>query len=139
MDAGQINVTPRTENRARQNLAAHTLFSLTDHEQFDQAIIDQNLAANRHIVGKTGVIHVHEIALLAFRAGHGELQNVARLQMQAGLEIASPDSRALSIKKKCNRPARFLCEHSDAWNNFAHPFVGGVTHIYSEDVASFLY
>ena len=45
------------------------------------------------------------------------------------LQIASPDSWALRIKKKRNRPARFLREHSDAWNNFAHPFVGGVAHI----------
>ena len=132
-------MTPRAEDRARQNLAAHTTFSFIEHEQFDQAIIDQNRAANRHIVGKTGVIHVHGIALLTFRAAQGEPQNVARLQMQTGLQIASPDSRTLRIKEKRNRPARFLCEHSDAWSNFAHPFVGGVAHIYSEDVASFLY
>ena len=129
MYAGEINVAPRTEDRPCQNLAAHTIFPLVEHEQFDQAIIDEDRVANRHIVDKTAVIHVHRIALPTFCATHGELQNVARLQMQTGLQIASPDSRALRIKKKCNRPARFLREHSDAWNNFAHPFVGGVAHI----------
>jgi hypothetical protein len=77
-------MTSRTENRACQNLAAHAISSLVEHEQFDQTIIDQNRVANCHVVGKGAVIHVHRIALFTLRSAHSELQNVAGLQMQIG-------------------------------------------------------
>src|SRR4029077_4968381 len=136
--AGQINMTPRTENRARQHLAAHPISSLVKDKQFDQTIIDQNRIPKCHVVGKAAIIHVHRIAFFTLCSVHGELQNVAGLQMQISLQVAGPDSRALGVKEKRSRSIRFLRQHPDAWNDVAAPVVAGVAHVQSKDVSSFL-
>ena len=44
---------------AGQHFAAHAIFSLGEHEQFDQAIVYQDRVAHADIIGKAVVIYVH--------------------------------------------------------------------------------
>ncbi len=59
-------------------------------------------------------------------------------QMQIGIQVAGPDSRALRVDEKRNRPAGFSRQHSDAWNDVPDPIVTGVAHVQSKDISSFL-
>src|SRR5438309_2097084 len=131
-------MTPSTENRARQNLAAYAISRLAKDKQFDQTIIDQNRVPNCHVVGKAAVIHVDRIAFFTLRSVHSEFQNVAGLQMQIGLQVAGPDSRSLRVEEKRNRSVRFLRQRSNARNDFANPVVTGMAHVQSKDISSFL-
>ena len=78
VNAWEVNMTPRAEHGRSQHSGAHAIFSLFQYNQFDQAVIHQNLIADCDVLHESGVIHVNGILLFAFCAAHGELQNVPR-------------------------------------------------------------
>ena len=137
-NAGQIDVTSRGKHGAGQDLAKHAVSALCQHRQFDQAIINQNSVADCHVPGKPLIIHVHRIMLLGFRAANGELDKVARLEMQVGFQIASANSWALRIEQQRNRSARCLRQRADTRHNVADPLMSGVAHVQPENIRAFL-
>ena len=138
MNTGKINVTPRAEDCRGEHSGAYSILSLVEHAQFDQAVIDQNLVADRHVLNKSRVIHVHGIWFFAFRAAHSELQNVPRLEIQVGLDVPCANGWSLCIEQNRNRAACCLRESADSRHNLADPFMSGMTHVKPENIGASL-
>ena len=131
-------MTPGAEHGRGQHFGAHPVFSLVQHDHFQQAVVDQNLVADRDVLYESGVIHVHGKLLFAFCAAHSELQNVAGLQMQISFQVAGANGWALRIEQNCNRAARGLREPADTRHNLAGPFMSSVAHVKPEDISASL-
>ena len=116
----------------------HWVFLLIDYKQFEPAVIDNNTAADRDVIGESVIVNIDSIAFLALRAVHRELQEVAHVQMEIHREVVGANRRALRVEQNRNWPIRRLGECPDARYSRAHRFTGGRAHIDPENIRAAL-
>ena len=124
----------RAERARSEHFAANPIVLLFEHEHLDDAVIDQHRIARGDVVDQTVVIHVDGIGLLALCPAHGELQNVARLQIQIRLQIARANRRALRVEQDRHRSADLRRDAADLRDDRAHPIMLRVAHVQPENV-----
>src|SRR5207248_6559100 len=78
-DAGKIDVAARTEHAGCKHFATDPVLLFRQDEKTHDTVVDQDNVANRNVVHESVIIYIDRIFLLALRAAHGELENVAGL------------------------------------------------------------
>ena len=134
---GQIDVTSRTKRPRSQNLASNAILALLQHEQTDHRHYRPERYRRPDVVDEIRRSSRRPNIFFAFRAADGELEDVARLQMQSvfrsPVRIAGPwvsmriatDGRASSASLRIRGTIRRTQSCS------------GVTHIQPENVRAF--
>ena len=105
----------------------------------DDAVINQNGVAFVDVVDQSIVVHIHRVGFFALCAADGEFENVARLQMQIGLEIAGANGGPLRIHENGDGPAKLLRNGPNSRNNFPDPIMLRVAHVEPEDIGAFVH
>src|SRR6266850_645000 len=111
------NCAARAKSGGGHYLCAHAVFALSQHDDFQQTVVDQDRVASGNVLYKSGVINVHGILFLLLCAPHRELQNVARFQMQIGFQFTGANSWALRIEENCNWAAGSLRQPANPRHN----------------------
>src|SRR5581483_5628503 len=97
--ARKIDVAARAKCAGREHAALHAIGAFLQHFHPDHAVIDQHDVADIDVVYEPFVIYVHRIFLFALRPAHGELDYVARFQLQIGLYLARANGRTLRVEQ----------------------------------------
>ena len=78
-DAREIDVAARAEHAGCKHFATDPVLLFRQDEKTHDTVVDQDNVANRNVVHESVIIYIDRIFLLARRAAHGELENVAGL------------------------------------------------------------
>src|SRR5438270_3162066 len=131
-------MSSRAQRPGSDHFATNTVLAFLQHQQMNDAIINQNGIAFVDVVDQSIIVHIYRIGFLAFGAADGELENVSRFKMQIGLKTTRPNGRALRVHENGDGPTKFFRDRADARNDFAHPILLSVTHVEPENIGAFV-
>src|SRR5438477_7141688 len=99
-------MAPRPQRSRRNHSATNAVLPFLQHEKMNDAVINQNSVAFVDVIDQSIVVYIHRVGLLALGPAHGEFKDVARFEMQIGLEIAGTNGRTfVSMRMATERPS----------------------------------
>ncbi len=134
----QINVAARPQRSGRNHFATNPVLPFLQHEEMNDAVINQNGVAFVDVVDQSIVVHIHRVGFLALGAADGEFENVAGFQMQFRLEIAGANGRPLRVHENGHGAAKFLRDGADSRDDLTHPIMLRMTHVEPENIGAFV-
>jgi hypothetical protein len=131
---GKVDVTTGAEQARGEDLAADAVVDLAQDLEVDDPVVDKHHVALRNVIDESVVIHADGVELLAVGAPHGELHDVADLEVELGSEVAGADRGALRVHEDADRHGQLGGDGPDGGDDLPHPIVVGVAHVEPEDV-----
>ena len=135
-DPGQVDVPAGPEDSAGEYLTAHLVVFLSQYLHVEIAIVDHHHIFHRDVVDQSIVVDVDGVFFLALSPAYGEFDDVPGMEVEISSHVSRPDRRTLGIHHDGNVGRGSLGYLADAWNNLAHPVVGGVAHVEAKNVGS---
>ncbi len=140
LHAGQIDVPARGELAGREHFATDVAVVALQHLEPQQAAIHEDDVADLDVVDQILVVDVDGadfLAALACPAGaHGEIENLARLQLDGRSDVAGANLRALDVHHDRHVAADAAADLAHALDDRAGPIVLGVRHVEADHVGT---
>ncbi len=136
LDAGEINVAPGAHNSLRENLTANTVALFGEDLHVNHTVVDQNGVPFGDIIDQSIVVYIDRVDFFTPFASNGEFENITVFKFQFCRQITGADCRALRIHQDAHLAMELVGDETDAWDEGAHPVVGGMAHIQPEDVGA---
>ena len=127
-------MAPGTELSRSEHLAADAAVHLGENLEMDDAVVDEDDVPDIDVVDEAVVVDVHRVELLAADAAHGELHDVADLQVELHGKVAGADGGPLGVHQDADGEGELVGDFTDGGDDLADPVVVGVAHVEQVDV-----
>ena len=123
LHAGEIDVPAGAKHAGREHAAAHPFALFLQDFHVHDAVVHEHGISHGDVIHQAVVIDIHRILLLAPLAAHGELNDIPRLEVELGGEIARANGRPLRVHQNADHCIEIGRHLANARDDGAHPLM----------------